>query len=57
MINAELQQCNGKHAKEHRTPSIIHGTEPSDWLAKEHGTPSVSLPRASLDYDEENGAI
>jgi hypothetical protein len=36
MMKAELQQCNGTHAKEHRTPSIIHGTEPADRMVKEH---------------------
>jgi hypothetical protein len=39
IMKAELEQCNGKYAKEHRTPSTIYGTEPGDRMAREHGTP------------------
>jgi hypothetical protein len=28
-MKAKLEKCNGKHAKEHETPSLIHGTRTS----------------------------
>ena len=39
-MKAELQQCSGTQAKEHRTPSIVDGRVLADTLAMEHGTPS-----------------
>jgi hypothetical protein len=35
-MKAELEKCSGKHAKDHGTPSLIHGPEPGDTMAKEH---------------------
>ena len=37
---ADLQECSGTQAKEHRTPSIVDSTVLADTLAMEHGTPS-----------------
>jgi len=40
-LQAEREECSGKHAKEHGTPTLIDCQEAADTMAKEHGTPSL----------------